>query len=118
MFSIIDTPKHETKNHGEITDIESVVVHNEEKEELTIFAVNRNLKEDVSLESEVSSFDGYQVLEHIVLEHDDLKARNSAGIQNVRPKSGGQSKKEDAMVISLLHKASWNVIRLGKGREL
>jgi len=118
LFSIIDTPKHETKNHGEITDIESVVVYNEEKEELTIFAVNRNLKEDVSLESEVSSFDGYQVLEHIVLEHDDLKARNSAGIQNVRPKSGGQSKKEDGVVISLLHKASWNVIRLGKGREL
>ena len=118
LFSIIDTPKHETKNHGEITDIESVVVHNEEKEELTIFAVNRNLKEDVSLESEVSSFDGYQLLEHIVLEHDDLKAKNSAGIQNVRPKSGGQSKKEDGVVISLLHKASWNVIRLGKGREL
>jgi len=115
LFSVIDTPSHETTNHGAVTDIESVVVYNEEKEELTIFAVNRNLKEDIIIESDIRSFEGYQVLEHIILENDDLKARNGATIQNVRPEACNRSKQEDGMVISLLHKASWNVIRLGKG---
>ena len=113
LFSIIDTPKHETKNHGEITDIESVVVHNEEKEELTIFAVNRNLKEDLILESDIRSFKDYKILEHIILENDNLKAKNGVGIQRVQPKSCSQSKLEDGTAVSLLHKASWNVIRLG-----
>jgi len=114
LFSMMDTPMHDTGNHGEVTDIESVVVNNEEKEEVTIFAVNRNLSEDLVLESDIRSFEDYQILEHIVLENDELKARNGAGIQKVQPKACSQSKLEGGTVVSLLHKASWNVIRLGK----
>ena len=54
--------------------MEAVAVYNErKKEEVTIFAVNRNLKEDVVLNTDVRSFEGYRVAEHIVLESDDLK---------------------------------------------
>ena len=59
-----------------VSDIVSVAVYNEEKEELTIFAVNRNISEDVSLKADVRSFAGYQILEHLVLANDDLKAEN------------------------------------------
>ena len=48
--------------------MESVAVYNEEADEVTIFAVNRNLEEDVELSTDVRSFEGYRILEHIVLE--------------------------------------------------
>ncbi len=111
---VIRTPEHDTKAYGPITDIESVAVYNEEKEEVTIFAVNRNLHEDVLLETDIRTFEGYEVLEHIVLEHDDLKAVNGYGMERVRPEQVSRSEADGGHVSSLLHKASWNVIRLGK----
>jgi len=111
---LMNTPKHATKKHDEITDIESVAVYNEETEELTIFAVNRNLEEDLQLVTDVRGMEGYRVLEHLVLEHDDLKAVNAAGMERVKPQRVSQSETDAGVMMSLLHKASWNVIRLGK----
>ena len=49
----MNSTKHATAKHDEITDVESVAVYNEEKDEVTIFAVNRNLEEDVELTTDV-----------------------------------------------------------------
>ncbi|MGI6093987.1 MAG: alpha-N-arabinofuranosidase [Lachnospiraceae bacterium] len=114
LLPVLSSTKHATATHDEVTDVESVAVYNEEKEEVTIFAVNRNLEEDVVLETDVRSFEGYKVLEHIVLECDDLKAVNSAGTERVKPAVTQQSQLENGTLRSMLHKASWNVIRLGK----
>ena len=91
-----------------------VPVYNEEKEEVTIFAVNRNLKEDIVLNTDVRSFEGYRVAEHIVLESDDLKVVNAFGQENVKPKTTQQTTMDNGELTSMLHKASWNVIRLVK----
>ncbi len=113
---LINCGKHGTKHHGEVTDIESVTVYHEEKDEVTIFAVNRNLEEDVKLVTDMRGMPGYQVLEHIVLEHSDLKAVNGPGTEQVFPRVAEQSKTEGDILESVLHKASWNVIRLGAKR--
>lgn len=119
IHPIMDSSRHSTKNHGEITDIESIGIYNEEQEELTIFAVNRNLQEDIVLETDIRSFEGCQLLEHIVLAHEDLKAVNGLGYQNVYPHKTQQSTLDGDKVESTLHKASWNVIRFGKvGKRL
>ena len=89
-------------------------IYNEEKEELTIFAVNRNINEDVEMITDVRGMEGYRLLEHIVLENSDMKLVNAAGKENVYPKSVQQSVLDGGMMTSTLHKASWNVIRLGK----
>lgn len=111
---VIASDRHETSGHGDVTDVESVAVYNEEKEELTIFAVNRNLKEDAVLTTDVRSFEAYRLLEHIVLEHTDLKAVNAFGEERVKPRTADRSRLDAGELTSLLHKASWNVIRLGK----
>ena len=90
---------------------------NEEKEEVTIFAVNRNLKEDVVLNTDVRSFEGYRVAGHIVLESDDLKVVNAFGQENVKPKTTEQTTMDNGELTSMLHKASWNVIRLVKDNK-
>lgn len=111
---VIKSPVHDTSQHESVTDIESVAVYNEEKEELAIFAVNRNLEEDIELVSDIRGFEGYTVKKHIVLENDDMKVCNSAGSQAVYAKETAQSKVDGGNVASMLHKASWNVICLGK----
>lgn len=111
---VLYSPVHDTSQHDHVTDVESVAVYHEEKDELTIFAVNRNLKEDIELVSDVRGFEGYKVLEHIVLENDDLKICNAAGKEVVCPKGADRSKLDGGCMISMLKKASWNVIRLGK----
>ncbi len=114
LLPVISTPMVATATHEEITAVEAVAVYNEEKEEVTIFAVNRDLNNDMELTVDIRSFVGYKVVEHIVLEHENLKAKNSFGKEEVAPKKVAQSYLDDGNVISVLHKASWNVIRLGK----
>lgn len=111
---ILHSPLHDTAKHEDVTDVDSVAVYNPEKEELTIFAVNRTLDEDIELLTDMRGMEGYQVLEHIVLEHDDLKAVNGAASQQVAPKAVDRSVLDTGQMTSMLHKASWNVIRLGK----
>lgn len=111
---VVDSPVHDTKEHENVTDLESVAVWNQEKEELTIFAVNRNIHEDLELVADIRSMEGYEVVEHIVLENSDMKICNSAGEELVAPKTVQRSTSEDGKLTSILHKASWNVIRLKK----
>ncbi len=84
---VIHTPVHDTAQHENVTDIESVAVYNEEKEELTIFAVNRNINEDIQVTADVRGLEGYQLKEHIVLENSDMKLCNGAGQELVFPKT-------------------------------
>lgn len=114
LLPVIKTPKHDTATHDDVTDVESVAVYNEEKEEVTIFAVNRNLLDDIELETDIRSFNGFEIEEHMVLVCDDLKAVNGFAFERVKPELTSQSTLDNGIVRSLLHKASWNMIRLKK----
>ena len=114
----ISTEKYDSKEYSDIPYLETVSVLNEEKEELTIFAVNRNLTEGLELEVKLHDMGDKKVIEHIVLANENLKAVNSAREEKVKPilltgakleSSGGTGRLE-----ARLPPASWNVIRLGK----
>ncbi|WP_322972514.1 alpha-N-arabinofuranosidase [Pseudalkalibacillus salsuginis] len=111
---ILTSPKYDSKDYTDVPYIDSAVVYNEEKEEVTIFMVNKNLEESITVSSDVRSFEGYRLSEHIVLENDDLKAVNTASHQAVTPHGNGQSTLEEGMLEASLPKTSWNVIRLNK----
>ncbi len=111
---VLYSTKHDTKEYTDVTDVDAVAVFNEQADEVTIFAVNRDLEDSIKLECDVRSFEGYQLIEHITLECDDLKAANSALSQTVAPKKSNASSIDSGMLTSVLNKASWNVIRLGK----
>ena len=115
LHTLLDCPVYDTKDFQAVPVVEATAVHNEEKEELVIFAVNRDLQEVVELEADLRQFTGYRVVEHLVLEHPDLKATNTeANPKNVVPHSGGKAAVEGGRLSAPLSKASWNVIRLAK----
>ncbi|MDO4521862.1 MAG: alpha-N-arabinofuranosidase [Eubacteriales bacterium] len=111
---ILNTPVHDTKEHEQVSDIVSIVVWNEETGEATIFAVNRNLSDDIELRIDVRSLEDYTIAEHIVLEETDMKLFNCAGAENVAPKKVDRSSIDNGIITSRLNKATWNVIRLKK----
>lgn len=112
---VLSSPKHDTMDYTDVTDVESVAVWNPEKEELTVFAVNRSVTDDLILECDLRSFEDYKLKEHIVLEHEDMKAVNSAGLSPVLPKTVTDRTEGDKGAFrSLLTKTSWNVFRFGR----
>jgi alpha-N-arabinofuranosidase len=112
---IVNSPVYDSKDFTDVPYLETTAVVNEEKEELTIFAVNRDMQDSLILECDVRNFEGYKVIEHIVLENNDLQAVNTeSNPNNVVPHKGGNAEIKEGYVLAELPKLSWNVIILGK----
>jgi len=108
--------KYDSKEFCDIPYLDAVAVHNEEKNEINIFAVNRNLTETMNVEAVIAGFKEVNIVEHRVLRCDDLDACNSAKEQKVKPESvsGGkiEGSAENKKLEINLPPASWNMIRL------
>jgi alpha-N-arabinofuranosidase len=113
LVPLIQSPKYDTKSITDVPYLEAVAVHNEELGEVTVFAVNRDLERPLPLTVDLRSFGNCRMIEHIVLEHDDLKATNTLEQPDrVTPHNNGNAALFDHTVSAQLAKASWNVIRI------
>ncbi|RIX59613.1 alpha-N-arabinofuranosidase [Paenibacillus nanensis] len=113
LQAVVSSDKYDSKDFTDVPYLEAISVYNEEQGQVTIFAVNRHLEEKMELSVDIRSFGNATLIEHLVLESDDLKAVNTkSNPQNVVPHAGGQSSVENGKVQAILSKASWNVIRL------
>ena len=80
---------------------------------VTLFAVNRDLNEDIELSADLRAFGNLRVAEHIVLHHDDVKAVNTeAAPDTVSPAQGAPGALDGGRLSVVLPRLSWNVIRL------
>lgn len=112
---IVDSPLYDSKDFTDVPYLDTIAVMNEETEELTIFAVNKDLKESLNVDFDIRSFSNYSIVEHIVLENENLLATNTeASPHNVQPHSKGNSVLKDGYMSAGFKKHSWNVIRLAK----
>ena len=105
---------HSTSKHENVTDIKSAAVWNKEKDEVTIFAVNRHIKEAVPFEADMRSFEGYRVIEYTAIEGNDMLAVNDADNERVKPSEKTDWKMDGGIFSTVMKPASWNVIRFGK----
>jgi alpha-N-arabinofuranosidase len=114
LVPLIQSPKYDSADFTDVPYVESVAVYNEEYGEVTVFAVNRSLEEAIPFEIDLRSFGSAAILEHIVMEHDDLLATNTElHPDHVKPHTGGGSAiTGSGKLEARLGKASWNVIRL------
>ncbi|MCD7776329.1 MAG: alpha-N-arabinofuranosidase [Firmicutes bacterium] len=115
LITKVDCDKYDSGYFTDIPYVDSVAVYNEEKGEVTVFAVNKNLKEDIVTSIDMRSFEGYHPVEHITMHHDDVNAVNTEeNPYNVVPESNGVTKLAGGYAESVLPAASWNVIRFAK----
>lgn len=112
LAPVIQCDKYSTKNIKDIPYVETIGILNEEEKELTVFAVNRSLEDSIDLSIDLRDFENAKLIEHLVLEHDDMKAANTAKQPNqVVPHANGITKLSKNEAIASLNKHSWNVIR-------
>ncbi len=111
LSGILTCDKYDSKDFTDVPYVESVAVLGDDGG-LTIFALNRSLTDDVALEVDLRDFGSLSLKEHIVLEHGDLKARNTVDAQrNVVPHNGGTTTINGGNAQIKLNKHSWNVVR-------
>ncbi len=115
LNTIVKSPVYEAKQYGEAPYLDCVVIENPEKEELVVFAVNKDLEEAMEVSLDLRQYADYRIQEHLVMHNDDLKAINTEeNPNNVVPKSGGNSKIDGGFLQAVFERTSWNVIRLMK----
>ena len=115
LQTLVDCPTYENKRHGTVPYVDSVCIYNEEKNELALFAVNKNLEEDISLTMDLRQFADYHIAEHVVLHDEDLHAVNTEENPNrILPFESKESRLENGTLTANLKHKSWNMIRLCK----
>jgi alpha-L-arabinofuranosidase len=109
----VRTPQYPNATYDAVPLLDAVAVLNEEREELTIFAVNRSREDRLPLEGDLRGVAGYGVVEHLVLEHPDPLATNTVAQPNaIVPHAHGDAQLVQGRLTATLPSLSWNVIRL------
>ena len=115
LQTLLDAPTYESKRFGQVSSVDSVAVYNDEADEVVLFAVNKDLDEDMEITMDLRQFADFRVIEHVVLEHDNLFATNTEeNPDNVKPHTCDNSAVEGGILTSRLPRKSWNMVRLGR----
>lgn len=115
----VSAPSYDSKEFGSVPMLETVASINEDQATMTLFAVNRDQEEPLLLEGDVRFLPDLVVTEHLMLEHTDSKATNTAEHpNNVVPHRNGNAAISAGKLTALLPKLSWNVIRLTQAERL
>ena len=107
----VNSPRYESKNYGDVPFLETTAVLNEENGELSLFAVNRSLEDDLVFSANLHSFGECTLLEHLEMTGADLKQTNSFSKEIIFPVTHSSGDRIDRVFETLLPKASWNVFR-------
>jgi len=113
LTPVIDSPTYECEEYEAVPYLESVVVHNEEKNELVVFAVNRSADEAIEFIADLQGYKLGEVLEFSEMSGHDIKKVNTKGDGSVKPAAGSGAKVENGGLSVSLKPLSWNVLRVG-----
>lgn len=117
LLPIIESEKHDTKDVTDVNDVDAIAVYNEEKDELTVFAVSREREKDTMLDIRLGGFENFKALEHLRLAGYDKKQVNSAAHGPVVPEKLSLKDPEGGRLELDLAPLSWNVLRFkGEGK--
>lgn len=115
LNTIIKAPTYETKTLGDVSVLDAVTIVNDEAQTVAIFAVNKDLEDDIDLDADLRQYADYKILSHVVLSHNDMKAVNTqATPNNVAPRTNGNAKFDNGILTTIIEKHSWNMILLSK----
>lgn len=112
---VMRSPKYDSRDFTDVPCIDAAAVISDDNNQITIFAVNRDIENNIIFEVELNGLGKFGVVEHIVMENSDVKAVNTVqNPNNVVPRSNGNAIIDDGNVKAALNKLSWNVIRLAR----
>ena len=117
LNAIVNSPVYDCADYENVPYIDAAAVLGEDGS-VTVFCVNRDLKEDYELEIDLRSFTdektqkSLQLQEHILLHNDDVNAVNTEeNPDNVRPAAGPGGTVDGGRACIRIPALSWNVLR-------
>jgi alpha-N-arabinofuranosidase len=111
----VTAPKYDSKDFTDVPVLDAVAVLDETGDGLTLFAVNKDLAEDLQLTCSLAGIGDFRISQHLVLAHEDLNATNTQDRpDSVMPHGNGNSAIEDQCLKASLGRLSWNVLRLNR----
>jgi alpha-N-arabinofuranosidase len=109
----IRSPVYDNKSYGGVPYLESIATWNREAGEFAVFAVNRSTDQELVVEAKLAGFGSYELIEHLVLAHEDPKAANTKDCPSrVVTRRLDTTRVERGSFQAVLPRLSWNVIRL------
>lgn len=109
MNAVVSCDSYKT-SYDDVSYIETSVVHNADKREIVVFAVNRSLCENMELSLGFENFGECVADRRIELYCEDFKATNSAECEKVSPVEVEVGKEKGTNHKATLKKHSWNMI--------
>ena len=111
LRAIVDSPVYDCSDYENVPILDAVATRGDDGS-VTLFCVNRDLKEDCAVSLDLRSFGDLRMTEHIVLHHDDVNAVNTEENPNeVIPSSRPLTDVDGGKAEIILPALSWNVIR-------
>jgi alpha-N-arabinofuranosidase len=110
----VSAPGYETPQFGLVPQADAVAVLSGAEDELTVFAVNRDVREPLPAVIDVRSLPGLRVARHTYLGDDDPSAANTRDAPDrIEPRSGADVPVDGGLARMILPPLSWNMIRIG-----
>jgi len=111
---VVDSPVYDCRDFEAVPLLDATATLGEDGS-VTIFAVNRDMKDDIVLTADLRAFGELRIAEHSVLHHNDLQAVNTeTAPETVTPKAGEVGLLDGGKLTVNIPSLSWNVIRLVK----
>lgn len=114
MCPVKEGPSYETKTFLQVPNVDTVVVYNEEEEEIVLFAVNRTgmLQE---IELDLQGFQAPQIIQSQVLYSPDRKATNQKEHDRVHPQNMDNCRVQNNLIAGEFLPYSFQMIRIQIG---
>ncbi len=110
MKPIVKCETYAASRNKKVPYLETSVIHNSNAREIILFAVNRSLTDDMSLDLTLENFGDCTPVKHVELYCEDLKAVNTPNLQTVSPVEQDITGSSGTTHSVSLKKHSWNMI--------
>ena len=101
---IVECESYQTSDKFNVPYAAVSVIDNAEKRELTVFAVNRSLENEMEIDLNAEGFEGARLCKHVEVYSDDLKAINTEECERVT------AVERELSDTTVLKKHSWNML--------
>jgi alpha-L-arabinofuranosidase len=109
----IQSPRYDTNRYSDVPLVTATATHDPETGEVCLLAVNRARSEPLRLDVDLTGFRPLEIVEHVVLADDDLRATNTRDHPaRVVPRPGRGAGLTGGRLSAALPPVSWNVLRL------
>ena len=114
LQTVTEGSKYDTRWYTDVPDVDTAATLSEDGDTLVIFAVNRDLKDGITLETKLMDFEGFVPVRHVALECDDPEAVNTADCEKVSPIEKTPGAVDGKILRTPLKPMSWNMLVLKK----